>query len=66
MEQLNQKINNFINTVILENNLEILDILYIFSYSLAQFSKSRYKDNKEDFKKTFSKIITRNLKNNKE
>ncbi len=61
MEQLNQKINNFINTVILENNLEILDILYIFSYSLAQFSKSRYKDNKEDFKKTFSKISTRNL-----
>lgn len=61
MEQINQKINNFIDTIILEDKLEIIDILYIFYYSIAQFSKSRYKDHKQAFKTIFGKISTRCL-----
>ena len=61
MEQLNQKIEDFIDIAISSNNFEIIDILNIFFYSLVQFSKDRYRKNKQAFKEIFGKISTRTL-----
>ncbi|MGQ4876195.1 MAG: endonuclease NucS domain-containing protein [Promethearchaeia archaeon] len=61
MEEIKQKIENFIDKIILENNYEIIDLIYIYVYSLKQFSWSRYQKYKDDFKKKFTEIAKRTL-----
>lgn len=56
---MKEKIENFVDEVIEKNDFELLDILWIFSYSLP--FKSGYHNNKEAFKKWLGKVCTRNL-----
>lgn len=62
MEEVKQKIERFINNIVSNKNYKILDMLYVFLLSLQQFSKSRYRDNKDNFKKLYAKIVQRALK----
>lgn len=56
---MKEKINQFVEDAIKNNDYELLDILWIFSYSIP--CKSGYHNNKESFKKWFGKVCIRNL-----
>ena len=59
MNQAKQRIENFVEEVIKNKNNRLLDILWIFSYSIP--SASGYHNNKETFKKWLGRICIRNL-----
>ena len=58
MEKTKEKIEKFVD-IIKKNDIVLLDILWIFSYSIP--SKSGYHNNKEEFKKWFGKVCIRDL-----
>lgn len=59
MGEIKEKIEKFVDDVIKKNDIVLLDILWIFSYSIP--SLSGYHNNKEEFKKWFGRICIRNL-----
>lgn len=59
MEQLRKRIENFVEKVIKNKDYKLLDILWVFSFSIP--SESGYHNNKEEFKKWLGRICTRNL-----
>ena len=56
---MKEKIEKFVDEAIKNNDYKLLDILWMFFYSLP--SKSGYHNNKEGFKKWLGKICRRNL-----
>lgn len=56
---MKEKIEKFVDETIKNNDYKLLDILWIFSYSLP--SKSAYRKHKEAFKKWLGKVCIRNL-----
>ena len=57
--EVEEEIVHFVDDVIEKNDFELLDILWIFSYSIP--SMSGYYNNEEAFKKWLVKVCARNL-----
>jgi len=61
MRETKEKIERFIDNVIKKNDLVLLDILWIFTYTVSVQSYSGYNRNIEKFKQLFGRTCVRNL-----
>lgn len=59
MSNIKEKIEKFVDDILEKNDFILLDILWIFSYSIP--SQSGYHNNTEGFKKWFGRVCIRNL-----